>query len=63
MNNLITDNMDVVFYVVTVNGVEKSVRFSERMMAEMAITNLEPKDKIIAEVKSITSDGKQVLFG
>ena len=40
MNNLITDDMDVVYFVVQVNGVPVSTRFSERMMAEMAKSNL-----------------------
>jgi hypothetical protein len=63
MNNLITDDMDVVYFVVQVNGVPVSTRFSERMMAEMAKSNLPEEQKMIAEVVPVTTDGKQVLLG
>ncbi len=63
MNNIITDDMDVVYYVVKVNGVIVSPRYSEKLMAEMTIQNLTEAQKMIAEVVSVTTDGKQVLLG
>jgi len=63
VNNIITDDMNVVHYVVKVNGVEVSTRFGERMMAEMAKSNLPEEQKMIAEVVPVTTDGKQVLLG
>jgi len=60
---MITDSMDVVMYVVKVNGVEKSVRFTDRVMAEMAINNLPENERMLAEVQPITQDGKQLLLG
>jgi len=63
MDNMITDDMDVVYYVVKVNGVAVSTRFTERMMAEMAKNNLPEEQKMLAEVVPVTTDGKQVLLG
>jgi len=63
MNNIITDDMDVVYYVVQVNGIPVSTRFNERMMAEMAKNGLPEEQKMIAEVVPVTTDGKQVLLG
>ncbi len=63
MNNIITDSMDVVMYVVKVNGIEKSVRFSDRIMAEMAIKDLPEDQRMLAEVMPVTQDGKQLLLG
>ncbi len=63
MNNLITDSMDVVYFVVKVNGREVTTKFNDRMMAEMAIGNLPEDQKMIAEVVPVTTDGKQVLLG
>ena len=63
MNSLITDDMDVVYYIVKVNGVAVSDKFSERMMAEMAKNNLPNEQRMIAEVVPVTNDGKQLLLG
>jgi len=63
MNNLITDDMDVVYYVIKVNGVQVSTKFTERMMAEMAKNNLPDEQKMIAEVVPVTAEGNQVLLG
>jgi len=63
MNNMITDDIDVVYYVVKVNGVPVSTTFTERMMAEMAKNNLPEEQKMIAEVVPVTTEGKQVLLG
>jgi len=63
MDNMITDGMDTVFFVVKVNGVEKSTRFTDRMMAEMAIKDLPTDQQMLAEVQTITNDGKQLLLG
>lgn len=63
MNNMITDDVNVVYYVVKVNGVEISTRFNERMMAEMAKNGLPEEQKMLAEVVPVTAEGKQVLLG
>jgi len=63
MDNMITDDLDVVYYVVRVNGVAVSTPFNERMMAEMAKNNLPEEQKMIAEVVPVTADGKQLLLG
>ncbi len=60
---MITDNGDVVYYVVRVNGAEVSKRFAIRMMAEMAMHSLPAAQNMIAEVVSITTNGDQVLLG
>ncbi len=63
MNNMITDSGDVVYYVVKVNGVEVSKRFSERMMAEMAMNNLPAEQNLTAQVVPITTNGSHLLLG
>lgn len=63
MNNIITDDMDVVYFVVQVNGVAVSTKFSERMMAEMARNGLPEEQRMLAEIVPVTTDGKQVLLG
>lgn len=63
MNNMITDDLDVVYYVVKVNGTAVSTPFNERMMADMAKNDLPEEQKMIAEVVPVTADGKQLLLG
>jgi len=63
MNNIITDDMDVVYYVIKVNGVAVSTTFAEKLVAEMAKNNLPEEQRLLAEVVPVTSDGKQVLLG
>jgi len=63
MNNIITDDMDVVYYVVKVNGNIVSPRYSEMLPAQMAIQQLSEAHQSIAEVVPVTVDGKQVLLG
>jgi hypothetical protein len=63
MNNLITDDIDVVYYVIKVNGVSVSGNFTEQMAAELAKNNLPEEQKMLAEVVPVTAEGKQVLLG
>jgi len=63
MDNMIIDDVNTVRYVIKVNGIEISDRFGERMMAEMAKNNLPNEQKLLAEIVTITTDGKQLLLG
>lgn len=63
MNNAILTDGEVVRYVVRVNGQERSERFDNAMLAEMAKHNLSPEERAVAEVVPVTADGKQVLLG
>jgi len=63
MDNMITDDVDTVFYVVKVNGVAVSAPFNERMLAEMAKSNLPEEQMMLAEVVPVTADGNQLLLG
>jgi len=63
MNNMITDDINAVKYVVRVNGVDISAKFNDRTMAEMALNSLPDEQRFLAEVMSVTADGKQLLLG
>lgn len=62
MDNMILDSMNEVYYVIKVNGVEISTKFTDKLVAEMARNNLPEEQRLLAEVISVTTDGKQVLF-
>jgi len=62
MDNMITDSMDVVYYVIKVNGVEISSRFNDKMVAEMAKNNLPEEQRMLAEVLPVTANGDQVFL-
>ncbi len=63
MNNMITDDMNTIFYVVKVNGQEVTAKFNDQPAATMAINNLPENQKMLAEVVAVTTDGKQILLG
>lgn len=63
MENIITNDMNVVYYAVKINGVITSAKYSEKMMAEMAKEQLPEDQKALAEVVQVTADGKQLLLG
>jgi len=50
-------------YVVKVHGKEVSPRVASASLAEHYIANLDLSHQAIAEVVSVTSDGKEVLLG
>lgn len=52
-----------VFYVIRVNGVNKTTKFNSRVIAEMEIKNLPDEEKAIAEVVTVTADGSDLLLG
>lgn len=55
--------VDEVKYVVRVNGVNVSIPFTSRMLAEQHIGNLPVDQQALAEVVPITTNGQQVLLG
>ena len=60
---MITRNMDVVSYVIKVNGVAISESFTSSMAAELAKNNLPDEQRTLAEVVPVTTDGKTLLLG
>jgi hypothetical protein len=59
---MITENLPTV-YSVKVNGVVVCSNVPSRQLAEAAVMNLPPEQRIIAEIVTMTGDGKVVLFG
>lgn len=55
--------MDVVSYVIKVNGVAISESFTSSMAAELAKNNLPDEQRTLAEVVPVTTDGKTLLLG
>ena len=51
------------FYAVKVNGIVVVPNLPSRQLAEAAIFNLPPEQRSVAEIVTLTSDGKMVLFG
>jgi len=58
----LNDNTQV-FYVVHVNGVAVTPRFTTQQAAEAAKQNLPENQRFLAEVISVTGEGLQILFG
>ena len=63
MDQLLNDEVNTVEYVLKINGVEVSGKFTDKTACEMAKNNLPEEQRMIAEVVTITTDGKRVLFG
>lgn len=51
------------FYAIKVNGVIVVQSLPSRQLAEAALFNLPPDQRALAEIVTLTSDGKTVLFG
>ena len=62
MDNLINEQ-EQVKYVIVVNGKRVSVPFATRMLAEQHLGNLPPDQQTLAEIVTVTEDGRQVLLG
>ena len=63
MNQTILNDNTVVYYAVKVNGMIVTQKFTSQMAAEAAKEQLSPEAKMIAEVVTCTSDGKELLLG
>jgi len=53
----------VVYYVVRVNGANVSTPVTNKAVAEMTKSQLPPETQALAEVVTVTGEGKEVLFG
>ena len=62
MTNLM-DDQSAIFYVVRVNGQDKSGKLTSQMLAEMAKSKLTEEEQMIAEVVPVNSNGQQLLLG
>ena len=54
---------NTVYYVVKVNGMEVTPKWPDRMMAENSLLSLPDDQRLLAEVVTVTADGKQMLLG
>jgi hypothetical protein len=63
MNNMITDSVDQIYYVLTVNGTPVSAKFTNAMLAEAQRNNLPAEQQNMAVVETVTDEGKQLLLG
>ena len=63
MNNEIIENGDVIYYVVKVNGNEVSPRYASALLAEAQIEKLSQAHRAVAEVVTVTAEGKDLLLG
>lgn len=63
MNQTILTDGSVVYYAVKVNGMIVTQKFTSQMAAESAKEQLPPETKMLAEVVTCTSDGKELLLG
>ncbi len=50
-------------FQVVINGVPFGAPQPTRFLAENLLVNLTPEQRLLAEIRPITLDGKQVLFG
>ena len=62
MNQILTDNQQI-YYVVRVNGANITAPVTSKQVAESTLNTLPPETQALAEVVSVTSDGKELLFG
>jgi len=63
MEQILNDEVSTVEYILKVNGVPVSGKFTDRTACEMAKLSLPEEQRMLAEVVTVTTDGKQVLFG
>lgn len=63
MNNEILNDNTVIYYVVRVNGQNMSIPSTSKSIAEMEKMKLAPELQMMAEIVSVTADGKQLLLG
>lgn len=59
---ILTEQEPTKFQVV-INGVPYGAPQPTRMLAEMLLTNLTPDQRLLAEVRPVTTGGKEILFG
>jgi len=60
---LTNENNTELKYVVLVNGVEVSARYTTPQAAEATLEHLSEAHRSIAEIVSVTDDGNQLLLG
>lgn len=63
MNDTILNDNTVMYYVVRVNGQNMTVPFSSRQLAEAELTKLAADLRPLAEIVTVTSEGKELLLG
>lgn len=59
---MLTEAQPTKFQVV-INGIPYGAPQITPQLAEMLLYNLTPDQRLVAEVRSVTSDGKQLLMG
>ncbi len=62
-NDNMIENTEQVYYAVSINGNICSPKYVTPEGAQDQIQLLSESDQAIAEVVSVTADGKQILFG
>jgi hypothetical protein len=55
--------VDVVLYAIKINGQTIIPNIPSRMLAEAALFNLPASQRALAEIVTVTSDGRSVLLG
>lgn len=60
---LLANDQNQVMYVIKVNGVVVSAKFTDRMMAEAQKMQLPAESQAVAHIVPITEGGQQVLMG
>lgn len=63
MKNQILNDGTVVYYAVKLSGKIVTTKFGTQLMAEQALLQLPQELQPIAEVVTITADGKEILLG
>jgi len=62
MTQILNDNQQI-YYVVRVNGSNITTPVTSRHVAETTLNSLPPETQALAEIVSVTTDGKEFLFG
>lgn len=50
-------------YQVIINGIPYGAPQPSKQLAEALLANLTPDQRLLAEVRVVTNEGKQILFG
>jgi hypothetical protein len=60
---MIQDSENKVYWVLMVNGVQQSLRYESKALAEMQKANLPLTEQANAQIVPVAESGSQVLFG
>ena len=60
---MIKEETEPTKFQVMINGISYGSPQPTRHLAEMLLTNLTPEQRILSEIRAVTSTGQQILFG